>query len=70
MKEGGIGFETNKSVQRRRKVEMRKGGKAEIMKRNQALNTGGREGAACQEAASVCVCVLGWVGVGWVIRSC
>lgn len=78
MKDGGIGFDTNKSTQQRRKVEMRKGKKTEIMKRNQALNTeGGKELVA--RRLRVCiglgvgvryrrVCVR--VCVGGVISSC
>lgn len=54
MREGGIGFDTNKSVQQSRKVEMRKGGETDLMKRNQALNTeGGKESVA----RSLCVSV-------------
>lgn len=54
MREGGIGFDTNKSVQQSRKVEMRKGGETDLMKRNQALNT---EGGPESVARSLCVSV-------------
>lgn len=64
-REGGIGFDTNKSIQQSRKVEMRKGEETDLMKRNQALNKeGGRESVAW----SLCVSVYcrGWR----VISSC
>lgn len=44
MRDEGIGFDTNKSIQQSRKVEMRKGEETDLMKRNQALNKeGGKE---------------------------
>lgn len=46
----GIGFDTNKSIQRSRKVGMIKGEETYLMKRNQALNKRGRERLGCQEA--------------------
>lgn len=56
MREGGIGFDTNNSVQQSRKVEMRKGGETDLMKRNQALNTEGRKEVVARSLSESVYC--------------
>ena len=65
VREGGIGFDTNNSIQQSRKVEMRKGEETDLMKRNQALNKEGGEELVAR-SLGVSVYCRGWR----VISSC